>query len=539
MKRVVIWLLIAVSCSWTQNRTEIYDVVIYGATSAGVAAAIQTSRMGLRAVILEPGQHPGGLTTGGLGFTDSGNKEVIGGISREFYQRIKKYYDNPAAWKQEPSSQFDRYHAADDAMWVFEPHVAELVFQQMIQEAGVKVCFGERLAMADGVKKLDGRIISVKMVSGNSFSGRVFIDATYEGDLLAKAGVRYTTGREANSLYGETLNGVQTLRATKHQFTHNIDPFVKPGDASSGLLHGIDAGGPGAESSGDHRIQAYNFRLCITDVDENRVPFSKPADYDESVFELLLRNYEAGDRRLPLKIDLMPNRKTDVNNNFAVSTDYIGQNYEYPDADYKTRNSILHKHVSYTKGLMWTLAFHPRMPQAIRDQVKKWGWAKDEFTDNDHFPRQMYIREARRMVSDFVTTELTCRHVQPTPEPVGMGSYNMDSHNVQRYVTAEGFVRNEGDIQESPGGPYSISYRAIVPVKEQCSNLLVPVCLSASHMAYGSIRMEPVFMILGQSAATAAVLAIRNDQAVQDISYQELQRLLLQDKQVLDWQGKF
>lgn len=539
MKRVVIWLLIAVSCSWTQNRTEIYDVVIYGATSAGVAAAIQTSRMGLRAVIPEPGQHPGGLTTGGLGFTDSGNKEVIGGISREFYQRIKKYYDNPAAWKQEPSSQFDRYHAADDAMWVFEPHVAELVFQQMIQEAGVKVCFGERLAMADGVKKLDGRIINVKMVSGNSFSGRVFIDATYEGDLLAKAGVRYTTGREANSRYGETLNGVQTLRATKHQFTHNIDPFVKPGDASSGLLHGIDAGGPGAESSGDHRIQAYNFRLCITDVDENRVPFSKPADYDESVFELLLRNYEAGDRRLPLKIDLMPNRKTDVNNNFAVSTDYIGQNYEYPDADYKTRNSILHKHVSYTKGLMWTLAFHPRMPQAIRDQVKKWGWAKDEFTDNDHFPRQMYIREARRMVSDFVTTELTCRHVQPTPEPVGMGSYNMDSHNVQRYVTAEGFVRNEGDIQESPGGPYSISYRAIVPVKEQCSNLLVPVCLSASHMAYGSIRMEPVFMILGQSAATAAVLAIRNDQAVQDISYQELQRLLLQDKQVLDWQGKF
>ncbi len=539
MKRARMFItLFAFLWSWIQAQTASYDVVIYGATSAGITAAIEVSRLHMRPVILEPGQHLGGLTTGGLGFTDSGNKEVIGGISREFYQRIKKYYDDPAAWKQEHPTDYSRYHPAEDAMWVFEPHVAELVFNQMIRDAAVPVFFGEKLALTDGVQKQDARIIAVKMVSGKRFKGKVFIDASYEGDLLAMAGVHYTVGREANSQYQETLNGVQTQRATKHQFTHNVDPYIKFGDPSSGLLHGIDGRGPGVENSGDHRIQAYNFRLCITDVDENRVPFAKPADYDESVFELLLRNYEAGDRRLPLKIDMMPNRKTDVNNNYAVSTDYIGQNYQYPDGDYQTRNSILQKHVSYTKGFMWTLAFHPRMPQAIRDQVKKWGWAKDEFTDTDNVPRQMYVREARRMVSDFVMTELTCRRLQPTPEPIGMGSYNMDSHNVQRYVTAEGFVRNEGDIQESPGGPYPISYRAIVPLKKECANLLAPVCLSATHIAYGSIRMEPVFMILGHSAAAAAVLAIQDEQSVQDISYEKLRQQLLQDKQVLEWQNK-
>ncbi len=512
-----------------------YDVVIYGATSAGVTAAIQVQAMGRTAVILDPGQHVGGLTSGGLGSTDTGNKEVVGGLGREFYRRIKKYYDDPKVWRFESRSDYARYRPQDDAMWTFEPHVAESILQQMLEESGARVFFGERLQRKNGVNMKKGRIRSIRMESGKRFAAAMFIDAGYEGDLMAAAGVSYTVGREANAQYGETLNGVQTAQDKYHQFIFPVDPYVRPGDASSGLLHGVDDSGPGPEGSADRRVQAYNYRLCVTDVVENQIPFAKPEGYDESCYELLLRNHEAGDTRVPLSIIMMPNRKTDINNNFAVSTDYIGQNYDYPDGDYAVREKIRQAHVSYIQGLLWTLANHPRMPQAIRDQVKKWGWAKDEFLDTSHFPNQMYVREARRMVGEFVTTELTCRRLQPTPEPVGMGSYNMDSHHVQRYITAEGFVRNEGDVEVHPGGPYPISYRSLVPKKGQCKNLLVPVCLSASHIAYGTVRMEPVFMILGQSAATAAVRALEQKQAVQEVSYDWLRRRLLQDGQILEY----
>ncbi|NLP10879.1 FAD-dependent oxidoreductase [bacterium] len=512
-----------------------YDVVIYGATSAGVTAAIQVQRMGRTAVILEPGQHVGGLTSGGLGSTDTGNKAVVGGLSREFYQRIKKYYDDPQVWRYESQSDYARYRPQDDAMWTFEPHVAERILRQMLEQSGACIFFGERLERKNGVRMKKGRIRSIRMESGKRFEAAMFIDASYEGDLMAAAGVSYTVGREANAQYGETLNGVQTAQAKYHQFIFPVDPYVRPGDASSGLLHGIDGTGPGPEGSADRRVQAYNYRLCVTDVVENQIPFTKPEGYDESRYELLLRTHEAGDTRVPLSIIMMPNRKTDINNNFAVSTDYIGQNYDYPDGDDQVREKIRQAHISYIHGLLWTLANHPRMPQAIRDQVKKWGWAKDEFLDTGHFPNQMYVREARRMVGEFVTTELTCRRLQPTPEPVGMGSYNMDSHHVQRYITAEGFVRNEGDVQVHPGGPYPISYRSLVPKKGQCKNLLVPVCLSASHIAYGTVRMEPVFMILGQSAATAAIRALERKQAVQEVSYDWLRARLLQDGQILEY----
>ncbi len=520
--------LTAIEPAQAQN-DQPYDVVVYGGTSAGIVAAVQTRRMGKTVVIVEPREHLGGLTTSGLGWTDTGNKAVIGGISREFYQRIKKKYDDPQRWVHEQRENYSRYRPDEDAMWTFEPHVAEEVFQEMLDEADVPVV----RARLDEVRKDGTRIIAILVDNGRVLKGRQFIDATYEGDLLAKAGVTFTVGREPNAMYGETLNGVQKARAVSHQFIRNVDPYVKPGDKSSGLLPGVNDQ-PGNDGEGDHRVQAYNYRLCITDVKANQVPFEKPDDYDPLHYELLLRNFEAGDMRLPLKIDMMPNRKTDLNNKHAVSTDWIGMNYEYPEASPEERARFEQRLASYTRGLMWTLAYHPRTPEKIRAEVSRWGWAKDEWVDNNLTPYWPYVREARRMVSDHVHTELDCRRLRDCPDPVGMGSYNMDSHNCQRYVTDEGFVRNEGDIQISPGGPYQIAYRAITPKKAECTNLLVPVCLSSSHIAYGSIRMEPVFMILGQSAATAAVLSNEAGIAVQDLDYAVLRKKLDEDRQALE-----
>lgn len=516
-------------------RERTYDVVIYGGTSAGVIAAIQVARMHRSVVVIEPGRHIGGLTTGGLGWTDSGRKSAIGGLARLFYRKIKAHYDRDEAWTYERRETYRFYRPNDDAMWTFEPHVAEDIMEALLREHRVPVVRQARLDRRAGVECDGRRIRSIRTLDGRRFRGRMFIDATYEGDLMAAAGVSYTVGRESNATYGETLNGVQKAQNThNHRFIKPVDPYVRPGDPSSGVLHGINPDPPGEDGQGDHRVQAYCFRMCMTRVPENRVPFRKPADYDERRYELLFRNFEAGDLRLPLKIDMMPNGKTDTNNNGAVSTDYIGMNYEYPDASYEQRERIVAEHRSYQEGLMWTLANHPHVPEAIRKQVSQWGLARDEFTDNGHWPHQIYVREARRMVSDYVMTEHDCRRRRVAEDSVGLGSYNMDSHNCQRYITPEGFVQNEGDVQVSPGGPYAISYRSIVPKRGEVENLLVPVCVSASHIAYGSIRMEPVFMILGQSAATAAVFAIEDDIAVQDVPYAKLRRRLLADGQVLD-----
>ena len=512
-----------------------YDVCVYGGTSAGVAAAVQTARMGKSVVVIEPSKHIGGLTSGGLGWTDSGEKGAVGGISREFYQRVKKHYDDPAAWTLEKREGYKFYREKDDAMWTFEPHVAEKILRAMLDEHKVKVVEGERLDRSAKGIVLDGkRITSIKTVAGHTYSAKVFIDATYEGDLMALAGVSYTVGREANAQYGEKLNGVQKAQNVhNHRFTVKVDPYVKAGDPKSGLLFGIEAELP-KDGEGDHRVQAYCYRLCMSNVAANRVPFPKPKGYDEARFELLLRNFEAGDLRIPMKPDMMPNGKTDTNNNCAFSTDSIGQNYKYPDATDEDRVKILADHETYQKGLMWTLQNHERVPKKVRDEFAKWGLPKDEFTDNGGWPHQIYVREARRMVGGYVMTEADCRRTRVTPEPVGMGSYNMDSHNCARYVTPEGFVQNEGDVQVSPGGPYSISYQCLVPKTGECPNLLVPVCLSSSHIAYGSIRMEPVFFVLGQSAATAAVLAIDGGVAVQKVEYAKLKERLLKDKQVLE-----
>lgn len=546
MRNSILFGLCAFVCLISQTRpsraADSADVIVYGGTSGGVAAAIQAAKMGKTAILIEPTQFLGGLTTGGLGATDIGNKRAIGGISRQFYNRVFKVYTDPARWQHETRDQYmkGRIHGGADSetMWTFEPHVASEIYATMLAEVKdkVQVVLGQRLDLKKGVVKDGTRITHIVMESGRQFEGRMFIDTTYEGDLMAVAGVEYTVGREANATYGETLNGVQVGHSIHHQFTKNVDPYIKPGDPSSGVLPGIETAGPGEEFSGDRKVQAYNFRMCTTDVPSNRRAWPKPDNYDPQWYELLLRNCEAGDERIPWAPTWMPNRKTDTNNNFAVSTDFIGQNWDYPEADYATRERIWQAHVDWQKGLMWTLANHERVPPKIREVFQRIGLAKDEFLDCDNWPRQMYVREARRMIGPYVMTERNCKRTEVVEDSVGMGAYNMDSHNIQRYITPEGFVRNEGDVQVR-SRPYPVSYRSIHPKADQCTNLLVPVCLSASHIAYGSIRMEPVFMVLGQSAATAAALAIDAKVAVQKLDYAQLKKRLLADGQVLDFES--
>jgi hypothetical protein len=535
MSRALIGVLVFSSASFAAE----YDVCIFGGTAGGVAAAVQAARMGKSVVLIEPSQHIGGMTSGGLGWTDSGDKAAVGGIAREFYQRVKKHYDKADSWKYGKREDYKFYRKDEDAMWTFEPHVAEQILREMLKEHKVEVVTGGRFKRIDGGRKEPIKSISMvpvkEDVEAKKYFAKVFIDASYEGDLVFMAQVDFTVGREANSKYGEKLNGVQRAgNIHNHRFTVKVDPFVKPGDPKSGLLFGIDKDPLPKDGEPDKRLQAFCFRICMSNVKENSVPFPKPADYDESKYELLFRNFEAGDLRFPMKPDMMPNGKTDTNNNCAVSTDFIGQNYMFAEGNYSEREKIVKEHESYQKGLMWTLANHKRVPQKIRDEMAKWGLAKDEFTDNGNWPHQIYVREARRLVSDYVMTEADCHRTRVTPEPIGMGSYNMDSHNCCRYVTPEGFVQNEGDVQVSPGGPYQISYKSIVPKVGECPNLLAPVCISSTHIAYGSIRMEPVFMILGQSAATAACLAIDNKVDIQKLDYALLKVRLLKEKQVLD-----
>ena len=524
------------------------DLIVYGNTSAGIVAAQQAIRMGKTAIVVGPDAHLGGLSAGGLGFTDSGNKAAIGGLSREFYQRVYNAYQKDETWTWQKREAFGNKGQGTPAMdgehrtmWVFEPSVAERAFEDIVVEAKIPVHRDGWLDRANGVRKEKGRIVSITMLNGDTYAGRMFIDATYEGDLMAAAGVSYTVGREANAQYNETMNGVQAKRAHSHQFEKRIDPYVVPGDPKSGLLPRIHDQGPGEEGSADKRLQAYNFRMCLTDHEPNRVPFPKPDGYDPRQYELLLRTLLAGATHVFGKFDAIPNHKTDTNNHGSFSTDNIGMNYDYPDASHERRREIIAEHRRYQQGYQYFLANDPRVPESIRTRYAKWGLARDEFKDNGNWPHQIYVREARRMVSDFVITENHLTRRLPTPRPVGMGSYNMDSHNTQRYVArdADGtaYARNEGDIQVNPGGPYPIDFGSLIPRKAECENLLVPVCVSSTHISYGSIRMEPVFMILGQSAATAAALALDAGLAVQDVPYEKLRERLLADGQVLELAG--
>jgi len=524
------------------------DVCVFGANAAGVVAAVQARRMGRTVALVDPGTHLGGLTTGGLGATDIGNKAAVGGVSREFYQRVARHYARAESWTRERRADYFAHHASGQSqasdlaatnatMWTFEPHVARDILAGMLAEAGVEVRFAQRPAR---VESEGGRIQSLVMEGGEVFRARVFIDASYEGDLMALAGVRFIIGREANATYRETLNGVRGSTPS-HQFLVPVDPYRREGDPSSGLLPGIQPGSGGQPGAGDTLVQTYNYRLCFTKDPDNRRPVEPPPGYDPARYELLARYLEAlvkAGRKTTLAAFWnpiwMPNHKTDINNNGPFSTDDIGMNQAYPAADQAAREGIAREHENYTRGLLVFLATDPRVPQAMRNEMRSWGPCKDEFESTGGWPPQLYIREARRMVSDYVMTEHHCRGAEVAADAVALAAYNMDSHNCQRIVK-HGRVENEGDVQVPPMKPYPISYRAIVPRAGEASNLLVPVCLSASHIAYGSIRMEPVFMALGQSAATAAVLALDEGGEVRRVDYARLRARLLADGQALAW----
>jgi hypothetical protein len=511
------------------ERTIDADVCVYGGTAAGVIAAVAASRRGKRVTLLQPGTHLGGMTTGGLGETDFGAQHVIGGMARQFYRDLGRYYGRDEEWK-------------------FEPSAAAVVLNGYLRETDVIVHLRQYLRQVE----IDGvRITAVEMLGGLRVRAKMFIDATYEGDLLAQAGVSYTIGREGNHHYGETIAGVQVRE--HHQFTEPVDPYVIPGDPTSGTLPLVNARAAAPMGTGDGRVQAYNFRICMTDDPSSMVHWERPEDFDPQRYELARRWFnahkDAYNEQLGLqpahlirKFDVLTQRtkaghfKTDTNNHGAVSSDFVGANYAWPEADYAQRELIFQAHVTYQKGLYWFLANDPSVPARYRDAYARWGLAGDEFVDTGHWPHQLYVREARRMVSDYVLTEHDTQHHRQPADPVGMGSYNMDSHNCQRFVAVingVAQVRNEGDVQLPPKAPYGISYRSIIPRRGECANLLVPVCVSASHIAYGSVRMEPVFMVLGESSAVAASLAIDMRCDTQSLPFEELSRALAEAGQVI------
>ncbi len=504
----------------TDQRLDL-DICVYGGTSAGVAAAVTAARRGRRVAILNPGKFVGGMTTGGLGWTDSGKQEVIGGLARQFYREVGRVYGR------------------SEEVWKFEPGAAAKVYDQWLRESDVEVYHGQFL---DRVTMDERRITHIRMLSGLEVKARLFVDATYEGDLLARAGVSYTVGREGNDVYGESLNGIQVLE--KHQFSHPVDPYVRAGDPSSGCLPHVEAEDAcERQGEGDHRIQAYCFRVCMTDDQGLRIDWERPNDFDPAEYVLATRwfNSEKDDYNELLRPDgelrkfdrLIHPHKTDTNNHGPMSSDFIGANYEWPEASYERREQLFQQHVSYQKGLYWFLANDPSVPVRYRERLSAFGLAADEFEETGHWPHQLYIREARRMVSDYVQTEHDCRHTRQCDDSVGMGSYNIDSHNCRRFVH-NGRVLNDGDVQVRPAGPYRISYRSIVPKSGECENLFVPVCLSASHVAFGSVRMEPVFMILGESAAIAADLVLAEGIPTQALPYHVLRPELEKAVQVLE-----
>jgi hypothetical protein len=537
-----VFLFLVLQSSLSRGQNYQADIVIYGGTSAAITAAVQAKKMGKSVLVVSPDRHLGGLSSGGLGYTDTGDKSVIGGLAREFYHRLYLHYQQDSAWKWQKREEYGNQGQGTPAidgenrtMWIFEPHAAERFFEDFVRENQLEVHRDEWLNRESGVKMADGKIASIQTLSGKVYSGKMFIDATYEGDLMAAAGVTYHVGREANSMYGERWNGVQVgVYQHRHYFQDSISAYKIPGDPSSGLLPEISPNPPGTNGDGDRLLQAYNFRMALSRNPENRVAFPKPSNYNPARYELLARVYAAGWTETFDKYDPIPNLKTDTNNHGPFSTDYIGKNYDYPEASYARRKEIIQDHEDYQKGLMYFLANDPQVPEEVRAEIANYGLAKDEFTDNGNWPHQIYVREARRLIGSYVMTEHDVLGAKEVPHPVGMGSYSLDSHNTQRFVTPGGFVQNEGDIGVHPKQPYSISYGTLIPKKEDCSNLLVPVCVSSTHTAFGSIRMEPVFMILGQSAAAAASLSIDGNIAVQDLDYSQLRKVLLEEKQVLE-----
>lgn len=507
-----IFLLTAFSSIHAQRTIEV-DVCVYGGTSAGVISAYTAETLGKKAILIEPGKRLGGLTSGGLGYTDIGNKFAISGISRDFYRKVGAHY-----------GKFEQ--------WIFEPKVALSIFQNYVDKGGFDVLYDTRLKE---VRKQGNRITEIVLENSVNPSkatniivrAKMFIDCGYEGDLMAKAGVSYVVGREGNKEYNETINGVQLMKG--HQFPDGVDPYKTAGNPKSGLLWGISDGKLAPAGSGDKQVQAYNYRICLTNDPANRIAITKPEDYDASRYDLLVRLFEVQQDKRKLNHyfiwSRMPNNKTDINNRGAFSTDMIGMNYEYPDGTYEQREKIIEDHTSYTKGLLYFYGHDPRVPKEMRDEMLQWGYPKDEYVEHENWTPQLYIREARRMVGSYVMTQHNCEGREVVTDGVGMAAYTMDSHNTQRIVV-DGQTKNEGNVEVGGFGPYPIAYRSLIPKNTECGNLLVPVCLSATHIAFGSIRMEPVFMVLAQSSATAAVMAIDAGVDVQKVDVAGLQQQL-------------
>ncbi len=509
--RILLILLVAAVAGLAQQS---YDLVVYGGTAGGVMTAVAGARQGLRTVLIEPRAHVGGMATGGLSRTDVGRREVIGGLALEFYMRIGERYE--------------MHRFLHEMGWQYEPRVGESVMREMLKDAGVEVVFHRRLREKTGVVKQGNTVTGIVMENGETYRGKVFADCSYEGDLMAQAKVTYTYGRESVSQYGESLAGIRE-RTPYHQFQVDIPAR----DAQGNLLPEITTEPRGIAGEADRRIQAYNFRLIATNNPAIRRPWPKPANYDAKRYELLARMLVAMQAKLGraqilnevTQLAEIPNRKADFNNSGAFSTDYIGKNYDYPDGSYAVRERIWQEHIDYVKGYFYFLANDPRVPAALQREVRQWGLAKDEFEDTDNWPHQLYIREARRMVGEYVLVQKDMQTDLMKPDVIGMGSYNSDSHNVRRFVNEKGFAENEGDMQVAVK-PYQIPYRMLLPKRAEAANLLVPVCFSASHVAYSSARMEPQYMILGHAAGVAASLAVRAGKPVQDISVPDLQKTL-------------
>ncbi len=500
------------------QETLTVDICVYGGTASGIIAALTALREGKTAVLLHPGLHLGGMTTGGLSFTDVGNKDAIGGAARQFYRDL-----GPIISKEED--------------WKFTPGNATRLFDKMIEDAGLDVRRAQFLDHAHLQGTTTGPTIqAVTMLGGLTVNAKMFIDATYEGDLMAAAGCDYHVGRESNSVYGERYNGRQVR--WHHQFGWIARPFIEKENKESGLLPQVEWDDDAPEGTGDHRVQAYCFRMCMTDNPDNRIPFEKPADFNPLEYELLARICSRFDAwELFGKFDRLSDKtKTDTNNHGPISTDYIGMSWQWPDGNYELREQLFQKHVTYQKGYHWFCANDQRMPAPLRERYATWGLAKDEFTETENWPHQLYVREGRRMVADYVITEHDCMSRVKCDDPVGMAAYNMDSHNCTRLAVDgnRGITKNEGDVQVHLPRPYPLSYRAIIPKQGQAKNLLVPVACSTSHIAFGSLRMEPVFMILGESAALAASLALAGNGDVHDVPYNELRDKLLAAGQVLN-----
>jgi len=503
------------------------DLVVYGATASGIMTAYTAAREGLQVILLEPTGHIGGMVTGGLSATDLGHFQIIGGYARDFYMQAAEHYD--------------RHDLNESQNWYSEPHVDEDIFRSWLQQSGVHLHLHERLQERHAVVKDGSRILSIETEGHHRWSAQVFADCSYEGDLMAQSGISYVVGREGATEYDESLAGVRA-KTPQHQFRWQVSGW----SSSHHLLPGVDPGPLDPPGAPDRKVQAYNYRLILTDDPTNKLPWAKPAGYDPKQFALLARyleSFEAHTGRSPVLHDVMnpvaiPNHKADFNNNGPFSTDYLGKSWQYPDGSYALRRRIAADHMRYTQGFIYFLSRDPRVPESLREEMDRWGLPKDEFSDTAHWPDQLYIREGRRMRGEYVMHQSDLQAEKEKPDSIGMGSYNSDSHNVQRIVLADGSVQNEGDVQV-PVKPYEIPYRVMVPQATQATNLLVPVCFSATHVAYSSLRMEPQYMIIGQAAGTAAALAVNTRSTVQAVDIDQLQQHLLKAHAILHLQDAY